>query len=265
PYSFAENDVIRNIDLDGLEKREVTYCYQNDCGEETQITVVNYDVPRNGVDYFVEYKGYLNSRGPGNDQRTEADQDYVQNGTRGNKFSRWVEIRRKNHREATSNPKIKKDFEDVTTVIEAQPVAGIIRSARNLDNLEDVVDGGSDALGLFKKNRKEILTENRKKGAAFEKKVLDDVSKTQTGVVEQITVKTPSGVRTRLDIVGKDASGNIKLTEAKSSKTAPLTKNQKRGFPEIKAKGATVVGKGKGDFKGGTKIPPTEVDIVRPK
>lgn len=41
---------------------------------------------------------------------------------------------------------------------------------------------------------------------------------TQTDVVEQITVKTKSGTKTRLDVVGKDKStGQIKLTEAKSS------------------------------------------------
>jgi len=46
--------------------------------------------------------------------------------------------------------------------------------------------------------------------------------------------------------------------------TAPLTKNQKVAFPSIKANGGIVVGKGKGEFKGGTQIPPTEVQIRRP-
>lgn len=32
----------------------------------------------------------------------------------------------------------------------------------------------------------------------------------------------------------------------------------------IKSYGAIVVGKGKGAFKGGTIIPPTEVNVVRP-
>jgi len=44
-----------------------------------------------------------------------------------------------------------------------------------------------------------------------------------------------------------------------------LTGNQTSAFPEIAESGATVVGKGKPPFSGGTKIPPTEVDIVRPK
>jgi len=60
-------------------------------------------------------------------------------------------------------------------------------------------------------------------------------------------------------------TGEVKLTEAKSSETAPLTKNQKLAFPEIERSGATVVGKGKPPFTGGTKIKPTKVDVVRPK
>ena len=40
--------------------------------------------------------------------------------------------------------------------------------------------------------------------------------------------------------------------------------NQKLGFPEIEKTGATVVGKGKPGFTGGTRIPPTRVDIIRP-
>jgi hypothetical protein len=55
------------------------------------------------------------------------------------------------------------------------------------------------------------------------------------------------------------------LTECKSSATATLTKNQKAAFPEIEKTGATVVGKGKGEFPGRTRIPPTKVDIVRPE
>jgi RHS repeat-associated protein len=110
------------------------------------------------------------------------------------------------------------------------------------------------------------LAKNAKKGADFESKVLKNASKTQDDVVPQITVKTNSGTKTRIDVVGKDKkTGDVKLTEAKSSKTANLTKNQKKAFPEIEKSGGTVSGKGKGNFPGGTKIPPTKVDVVRPK
>jgi len=70
--------------------------------------------------------------------------------------------------------------------------------------------------------------------------------------------------RTRIDMMGRDADGNISCVECKSSETAPLTRNQKLGFPEIEKTGATVVGKGKPGFTGGTRIPPTRVDILRP-
>ena len=89
------------------------------------------------------------------------------------------------------------------------------------------------------------------------------MQKTQSGVVQQVTVKTQSGVRTRLDMVGRDASGAIRCTECKASATAPLTKNQRLGFPEIQSGGGVVVGKGKPGFPGGTRIPPTKVEIIR--
>jgi len=82
--------------------------------------------------------------------------------------------------------------------------------------------------------------------------------------VQQVTVVTQSGVRTRLDIMGTDANGNIFCIECKASATAPLTPNQQAGFPEISQTGATVVGRGKPGFPGGTIIPPTQVQIVRP-
>ena len=65
--------------------------------------------------------------------------------------------------------------------------------------------------------------------------------------------------------MGRDSAGDIKCTECKSSAIAPSTKNQAAAFPEIQSSGGTVVGKGKPDFPGGTKIPPTTVDIVRPQ
>lgn len=71
-------------------------------------------------------------------------------------------------------------------------------------------------------------------------------------------------VKTRMDFAGKNPSGQTVLTEAKSSETAPLTSNQAKAFPEIQQTGGTVVGQGKLGFPGGTQIPPTEVEIVRP-
>lgn len=107
------------------------------------------------------------------------------------------------------------------------------------------------------------LAKNKAAGSAFEKQVKSQLEKTDTNVVEQVSVKTKSGTKTRLDFVSKDSNGNVKCTECKASGTAPLTKNQKAGFPEIEQSGATVVGKGKPGFQGGTKISPTKVDVIR--
>ncbi|RME29063.1 MAG: hypothetical protein D6798_01045, partial [Deltaproteobacteria bacterium] len=106
---------------------------------------------------------------------------------------------------------------------------------------------------------------NAVKGAAFEAEVGAALENTADVVAPQITVKTASGTRTRIDFVTMQADGTIGCVECKASATAPLTKNQKAAFPEIAESGATVVGKGKPGVPGGTQIPPTEVDIIRPE
>jgi hypothetical protein len=57
---------------------------------------------------------------------------------------------------------------------------------------------------------------------------------------------------------------DIACVECKASETAPLTRNQKRAFPEIEQSGGRIMGKGKPGFPGGTQIPPTRVEILRP-
>ena len=64
------------------------------------------------------------------------------------------------------------------------------------------------------------------------------------------------GTKIRVDAIGTDKpTGNIVIQEYKSSETASLTKNQIKGFPELQIGGGSVVGKGKGIFKGSTPIP----------
>ena len=109
-----------------------------------------------------------------------------------------------------------------------------------------------------------ILRANSEAGAAFEDAVAAAKASEQTGIVRQVTVETESGIKTRLDLVGRDASGSVRLTEAKASETARLTPNQRTAFPEIAETGCTVCGQGKPGFPGGTRIPPTNVEIVRP-
>ena len=52
-----------------------------------------------------------------------------------------------------------------------------------------------------------------------------------------------------MDVVSTNSSGQVALTEAKSSETAPLTAAQKKAHPEI-SQTATVVGKGKPGYPG---------------
>jgi RHS repeat-associated protein len=109
------------------------------------------------------------------------------------------------------------------------------------------------------------VTANAAKGAAFEKTVVNATKEADSKVAEQVTLKTESGVKTKMDVVSTKPSGEVRLQEAKSSAEAPLTKNQKIAHPEIEKSGATVVGKGKPGYPGGTKIPPTKVEVVRPE
>jgi hypothetical protein len=68
-----------------------------------------------------------------------------------------------------------------------------------------------------------------------------------------------------LDYLIRDPTTNtIRCIECKSSATAPLTPNQEIAFPEIEEGGATIAGAGKPGFPGGTRIPPTKVEVVRP-
>ncbi|MDR6386827.1 hemagglutinin repeat-containing protein, partial [Paraburkholderia caribensis] len=108
------------------------------------------------------------------------------------------------------------------------------------------------------------VQENKAKGDAFESEKADAARTTYPEVGQQVTIKTSDGTRARLDIVTRDSNGNIGCIECKSSDSAPLTKNQAIAFPLVESQGAVVVGKGKPGFKGGTVIPPTKVEIVRP-
>ena len=125
----------------------------------------------------------------------------------------------------------------------------------------DALQAGDKLVDAAKAAR---VSENAAQGAAFEAKVVEQLGETQTGIVQQLTVKTQSGTKTRLDAAGRAAGGDVALTEAKSSATARLTPKQKAAFPEIATSGATVVGRGKPGFPGGTEIPPTTVRVVRP-
>lgn len=121
--------------------------------------------------------------------------------------------------------------------------------------------GENDSSG---KSKVSTIEKNKAQSDAFENATVDSYKNEYPQVGKQITVKTSDGTRTRLDIMTKDSVGTIGCVECKSSDTAPLTKNQAAAFPQIEAEGGIIVGKGKPGFEGGTVLPPTKVEIVRP-
>ena len=126
------------------------------------------------------------------------------------------------------------------------------------------VSNAIDAAAILEKQRK-TLKANSLAGKEYETKMFEVIKqqKPKSELNEQITVQTKSGVRTRIDIGGKDANGKIDLVELKSSPTAPLTKNQKKAFPEIAELGAIVKSRDKPPFEHLEEIPPTKINVIR--
>ena len=69
-----------------------------------------------------------------------------------------------------------------------------------LDDVAEVVESGSKA---------DVLAQNRANGRVFEQQEFAKFSSKNNNAVEQITVKTSSGVRTRVDAIGLDANGML--------------------------------------------------------
>ncbi|WP_313960332.1 WXG100 family type VII secretion target [Bacillus mobilis] len=86
-----------------------------------------------------------------------------------------------------------------------------------------------DAAAQLEK-RREILAKNTKAGDVFEKEMEAIIrkEKVQSELNNQVTIMTKSGVRTRLDIAGKDIDGKIDLIELKSSPMHLLLKIRKK-------------------------------------
>lgn len=113
------------------------------------------------------------------------------------------------------------------------------------DYLSDLAEAQNDYVKPSR-TKAEILQQNKAKGRAFEKQEFAKFSAKYNNAAEQVTIKNPSGTRTRVDAIGLDADGKIVIYEFKSSLTAPLTKNQRVAFEEILKSGGVVVGKGGG-------------------
>ncbi|WP_240795791.1 pre-toxin TG domain-containing protein [Bacillus pacificus] len=154
----------------------------------------------------------------------------------------------------------------VGSMLQVGKLGKIPKVAKTLDKANTAKKEMQEAEALFKAKRQKQAAINRTSGDKFEaelKSSLEDTGEYQT-VVKQLTLETPSGIKTRVDLaaIGKENS-KINLYEAKASLTAPLTKNQKAAFPEIEKYGAIVKRKGKPPLVGGTEIPPSKVEVVR--
>lgn len=151
------------------------------------------------------------------------------------------------------------------------------RMKQRVKETRDVITRGNSAIEYFVKEffgdsvnltsaiHSQTVRENRRMGRKVESKQTKNFKHCHLKAQEQITIRTNAGTRFRIDAIGLRRSGKLDLTEIKSSETAPLTKNQRKGFEELRRGGGTVVGKGKGFFGNGYEIPKgTRVKVIRP-
>jgi RHS repeat-associated protein len=151
---------------------------------------------------------------------------------------------------------------------------------RDLDRGTCLAPGASDPGPVLRNEEDSLIppstlpqiTQNYLQGMAFQAQGLNYLNTIQSDIETEVSVQpllpdgTPAGYMVRLDAVGMDNdTGDVDITEFKSSATAPLTPNQSAGFPLIEQNGAVVVGNGGGDtYPAGTVLPPTTVQILRP-
>lgn len=149
-----------------------------------------------------------------------------------------------------------------SAVSSAAPVFPVIpRVAPTISSVAPVVTKAAPAVTRTA-SRSTNIWKNASKGKNFEAKVTRGLRKGNQNVQRQVTIKTQSGLRTRVDNLAT-RKGNIRVFEAKSSQGARLTSNQKKAFAEIEKSGGVVVGKGKPGYEGGTLIPPQTVKVIR--
>ncbi len=116
------------------------------------------------------------------------------------------------------------------------------------------------------KEASEKWSDLREQGQVFSDESFDKFSQQYDNAQREITIVTNEGTKVRVDAIATDEHGNVIIEEYKSSESAPYTPNQSKGFPELKERGGSVVGEGKGDFTEGYHIPKgTSVKIVRPE
>jgi hypothetical protein len=151
--------------------------------------------------------------------------------------------------------------DEASVASKPEPEARAPKQAAEQTKVSEVVQSGE----------KTTLAKNVEAGRAFEQRGLDHLETVQSNVEDQVSIRphTETGeladYRVRLDAVGTDEAGTIRLTDFKSSDSAGFTPNQKAGYALLKEYGGQVVGNNGGAaYPAGTQIPPTEVDILRP-
>ena len=125
---------------------------------------------------------------------------------------------------------------------------------------------GLSAAEQLSAKRARQLRVNVAAGARIDDKTNLGFDRQRVDVGRQLTVETPTSSRTRVDFVTRTReTGEINCIECKGSDTARVSPKQREAHADIQRCGATIVGRGKPGFPGGMKIPPTSVEIRRPR
>ena len=123
--------------------------------------------------------------------------------------------------------------------------------------------------------KRERLAKSRKQGREWEEEIRSKQRRNE--VIEQVTlepfgpdgkpVKNKKGenLQVRIDsvLLSEKAERKIRLLEAKNGPKAPLTRNQKIGYPLLEKYGGRVVSPTL-QKRGYSTVPPTRVEIIRP-
>jgi hypothetical protein len=127
-------------------------------------------------------------------------------------------------------------------------------------------------------SRAQVNRAVRQQFTRFEGQVTRDSTGVLTRTAEQVTIEPFTGPvtpgaplpQTAAEVVVDTVEqarvgGATKLIDAKSSPTAPLTRNQTQGYPLVERFGGRVRGAAGGNvLPAGTIVPPTPVQIIRP-
>jgi hypothetical protein len=103
---------------------------------------------------------------------------------------------------------------------------------------------------------------NNANGRAWEKNREAFYKKKGTPCTTQITIKTmKTGRRGRVDCLFYDENGRLWIKEFKVNSASYIRRKQREFFAALRDEGGTIVGKGKGAFRGGEPVPKTAVEI----